>query len=118
MKILVIDDEKPVRDILVMTLQTLGGHVVLEADNGAKWIEVLQQYPDIDLAIFDLEMPGATGFEVLQHMVESGHPARRILMSAKMTPDMEEEARAKGAECGIYKPYLIKILSTMGLIGK
>src|SRR4030095_5405219 len=62
-KVLVIDDEPPIRKLLRMGLSTQG-YEVLEAPNGKAALEVLEQDPD--LVLLDLGLPDIPGHELLR----------------------------------------------------
>ena len=63
LKILVIDDEPPIRKLLRMGLNTQG-YDVLEAPSGKTGLELLAQNPD--LVILDLGLPDVDGLELLR----------------------------------------------------
>src|ERR1700733_5199697 len=66
--VLVVDDEKNIRRTLEMVL-TGEGYRVLEAESAEKALELLRS-PDepVDVAIFDLKLPGISGLEALQRL--------------------------------------------------
>jgi len=66
--VLVVDDEKNIRRTLEMVL-TGEGYRVLEAESGEKALETLgnPQEP-VDVAIFDLKLPGMSGLDALQRL--------------------------------------------------
>ena len=63
-KVLVIDDEPPIRKLLKMGLTTQG-YQILEASNGKAALALLSQEPD--LVILDLGLPDIQGHELLQN---------------------------------------------------
>jgi CheY-like chemotaxis protein len=78
--ILVVDDD---RLVLVNTAAMLEdmGHTVVEADSGARAIEVLTQRPSIDLIVTDQAMPGMTGLE-LASVVRAYRPALPMILAS------------------------------------
>lgn len=70
-KILLIEDEAPVREMLLDEL-TVQGHKVVEAANGE---EGLQKFLELepDLVLCDRAMPGMSGYEVLER-IRGAHP--------------------------------------------
>ncbi|HYD18925.1 MAG TPA: response regulator [Patescibacteria group bacterium] len=70
-KILLIEDEAPVREMLMDEL-TVQGHKVVEASDGE---EGLQKFLEIepDLVLCDRAMPGMSGFDVLER-IRGAHP--------------------------------------------
>lgn len=70
-KILLIEDEAPVREMLIDELN-VQGHTVVEAENGEEGIrKFLELEPDIVLC--DRAMPGMSGFDVLER-IRGAHP--------------------------------------------
>jgi DNA-binding NtrC family response regulator len=66
--VLVCDDEKNIRRTLEMVL-TGEGYRVLEAESAEKALEILgNPYEPVDVAIFDLKLPGMTGLEALERL--------------------------------------------------
>jgi DNA-binding response OmpR family regulator len=70
-KILLIEDEAPVREMLIDEL-TVQGHKVIEAVNGE---EGLQKFLEVepDVVVCDRAMPGMSGYEVLER-IRGAHP--------------------------------------------
>lgn len=70
-KILLIEDEAPVREMLIDEL-TVQGHKVVEAANGE---EGLQKFLEVepDVVVCDRAMPGMSGYEVLER-IRGAHP--------------------------------------------
>ena len=75
-RILVIDDEAELRQIICNTLK-LGGHEVIEARNGREGVD---RYSDatVDLVITDIMMPESDGFETIIAL-RRGHPDVKIV---------------------------------------
>lgn len=72
--ILVVDDERANRELLKAVL-TYDGHVVFEAEDGERGLDVLaEQGPD--LVIVDLSMPGMRGTEFVKRVRSSGDEVR------------------------------------------
>ena len=73
-KVLIIDDEEPLREAITIMgdWQGLGVEQILEATNGHMGLEMLRQHK-IDLAIVDMKMPELNGSELLQ-IVEQEYP--------------------------------------------
>ena len=74
MKLLVIDDDEPIRKVLSVTLQD-AGYQVLTAEDGETGLKIFaDQQPEIILC--DLRMPGMDGIavlkEIVQGLIESG----------------------------------------------
>jgi DNA-binding NtrC family response regulator len=66
--VLVVDDEKNIRRTLEMVL-TGEGYRVLEAESGEQALETLSNpHEPVDVAIFDLKLPGMSGLDALQRL--------------------------------------------------
>jgi len=102
-KILVIDDEKRIRDGVHRTL-TQEGFEVDRAESGQQGIEMIEA-EHFDMVLLDLMMPGLSGFDVLSH-VKSIHPETVIVViSGYATFEHSIEAMKKGAFDFIPKPF-------------
>jgi CheY-like chemotaxis protein len=100
-RVLVIDDEPDVRQILREYLEMLG-HEVLEGANGleALWA-VKHHHPD---AVFlDLAMPRLGGFEAIKHIQKFDTRIRIMVVSGNVTP-MTESALGKLGIPILHKP--------------
>jgi adenylate cyclase len=65
--VLVVDDSRTLRKILIRELNSLGFHNILEAANGLEAIEVVKSKP-VDLMLLDMEMPELDGLGVLAQL--------------------------------------------------
>lgn len=108
LKIMVVDDEarmrKLLRDFLVKE-----GFQVIEAEDGAKAIDVFFENKDIDLVLLDVMMPNMDGWEVTK-WIRQYSKVPIIMLTAKS----EERDELKGFELGVdeyvTKPFSPKIL--------
>ena len=93
-KILVIDDEPSIRDLLDTLLCRKGYDVVL-AESGRKGLEVFRrEHPDV--VVLDIKMPGMDGITVLQQ-VRSLNPSQPvIILTGAGSPETEQQVRALG----------------------
>ncbi|HEB58772.1 MAG TPA: response regulator transcription factor [Gammaproteobacteria bacterium] len=88
MKLLIADDHVLVREGMRHSLGELAQDIeILEAENAEQVLDVLGGNPDLDVAILDLIMPGANGFELLIKVCEKFPDIPVILMSASEDPD-------------------------------
>ena len=102
-KILVVDDEKSIREILQIFL-TNEGYSVSVANNGAVAIEDIKK--DIfDLIITDMNMPKASGLDLLKSAKQVSPDTIVILVTAFGTTDSAVEAMKLGAYDYIQKPF-------------
>lgn len=104
-KILIVDDEPSLREVLSIMLKR-AGYTVTSASDGEEAIEHLQK--DIfDLVITDLRMPKVDGMEVLK-AVKSASPETVVLViTAFATADSAVEAMKHGAYDYLTKPFQV-----------
>ncbi|MGA2515720.1 MAG: sigma-54 dependent transcriptional regulator [Thermodesulfobacteriota bacterium] len=103
MKILVVDDEAPVRDIVRKGLSQMGGYGVEVAQNGVEAIEKIEK--DVfDLVLTDLKMPEMDGIELLKTIKGTRPEVMVILMTAYGSIETAVEAMRIGANDYITKP--------------
>jgi len=112
MKILVVDDELPICDLLYEFL-SLQGYQVTTATNGREAISKFEENcPDV--VILDIRMPEMNGIEVLQKIKEIDSNAKVIMLSAFGDSKTIEKALQMGASYYMEKPLefdrLMKIL--------
>jgi len=88
LKILIADDHVLVREGMRHSLGSLDGQVeFLEAENASQVMEVMESHGDLDVAIVDLIMPGANGFELLNRVCEKFPEVPVVVMSASEDPE-------------------------------
>jgi len=103
MKILVVDDEAPIRDMIKKGLFQMGGFDVEVAKNGLEAIEKIEK--DVfDLVLTDLKMPGMDGLELLKTIKGTRPEVMVILMTAYGSIETAVEAMKMGANDYITKP--------------
>jgi len=102
-KILVVDDEKSMRDVLDIFLKG-EGYDVLVADSGESAIEAFKK--DIfDLVITDLKMPKVSGFDLLKTIKDISPDTIVVIITAFGTTESAVEAMKLGAFDYIQKPF-------------
>ena len=102
-RILVVDDEKRIRDGCHMVL-TQEGFEVAKAETGELGIKMIEE-AHYDIILLDLMMPGLSGFDVLTH-VKALHPDTVIIViTGYATVEYSIEAMKKGAFDFIPKPF-------------
>jgi two-component system response regulator PilR (NtrC family) len=103
--ILVIEDEKSMREVLRILLEEEGYELTTAAD-GLEGIERIRG-SIFDLVITDIKMPGADGFEVLRTVKEVAPDTVVIMVTAFGTTESAIEAMKNGAYDYIHKPFKI-----------
>ena len=103
MKILVVDDEPLVRDVVSKGLSKMGGYDVDVAQGGSEAVEKIEK--DVfDLVLTDLKMPEMDGLELLKAIKGTRPDMMVILMTAYGTIETAVEAMKMGANDYITKP--------------
>lgn len=102
MKILVIDDEPPIRKLLRMGLSTQG-YEILDASNGKIALEMLKENPD--LVILDLGLPDIQGHELLRMIRGRNDAVPIIVLSSRGDEAGKVQALDLGADDYITKPF-------------
>ena len=101
--ILVVDDEKPQRDILQDILSG-AGYDVTSAASGEAAVKFARER-SFDLALSDLKMTGMDGIELLQQLLALDSSIIVILLTAHGTIDSAKEALRRGAFDYLQKPF-------------
>ena len=102
LRILVVDDEPPIRKLLRTGLGT-GGYVVLDAPNGKSALEQIAQKPD--LIILDLGLPDIQGLELLRKIREQDETVPIIVLSSRDDETAKVQALDGGADDYVTKPF-------------
>lgn len=106
-RILVVDDEVELRTLLRKVL-TRQGHDVIEAENGAMAISMVEQAEALDMIITDIFMPDTDGIEVLRHLRGNYPDLKIVVMSGggnRVSRGYLPAATALGADHTIEKPF-------------
>ena len=107
-RILVVDDERSMRELLAIVLRREGYDVLL-AENGRSAIAVLESEP-IDLLISDIKMPDLSGVEVLRAAKRVDQDILGIMITAFASTESAVEAMRLGACDYLSKPFDIDLL--------
>ncbi len=105
-RVLVVDDEKVIREILSDFL-TMEGYVVRAVEDGSAALKELRLRP-YDLVISDLKMPNMGGLELLEKMSEEHLEVLTVIMTGFGTVETAIEAMKKGAYDYILKPFKVE----------
>ena len=104
MRILIVDDEEVLRDVLDAVLRREGFEVVMAA-SGEEALSVLDQDDSIDLAIVDIMLPGISGIDTLRAMRIANPNLPVIVITAFSSIDGAIDAMKHGAFHYIPKPF-------------
>src|SRR6266567_1158735 len=84
-RILVVDDDEEVREILVETLEEFG-YSVVQAESGEEALRMLRASGEVGMLITDVRMPGISGLELAEVASRLDPSLRVILMSGYFLP--------------------------------
>jgi two-component system KDP operon response regulator KdpE len=101
-RVLVIDDEPPIRKLLRMGLHA-NGYEILEASNGKTALELLGEKPD--LVILDLGLPDIEGHELLRTIRARNDNVPIVVLSSRGDEAGKVQALDFGADDYVTKPF-------------
>jgi two-component system KDP operon response regulator KdpE len=101
-RVLVVDDETPIRKLLRMGLSAHGYHVI-EATNGKNALELLEKSPDI--IILDLGLPDIQGHDLLRMIRARNEAVPVIVLSSRGDEAGKVQALDLGADDYVTKPF-------------
>ena len=106
MKILIADDSRVMRQIVVRTLRQagFGDHDLIEASNGREALDMAKA-ENPDLILSDWNMPEMNGIELLRQLRAAGNDVKFGFVTSESTPEMKDQAQAAGALFFIVKPF-------------
>ena len=102
LKVLVIDDEAPIRKLLRMGLGTQG-YQTIDAPNGKAALELIADKPDI--VILDLGLPDVEGLELLRQIRARREDLPIVVLSSRGDEEGKVEALDLGADDYVTKPF-------------
>jgi two-component system KDP operon response regulator KdpE len=102
LRVLVIDDEPPIRKLLRMGLSTQG-YEILEAPNGKTALEMMAQHPG--LIILDLGLPDMQGFDLLRMIRARSESVPIVVLSSRGDEAGKVQALDYGADDYVTKPF-------------
>ena len=108
-KIFIVEDEKPIRNLIKRNLELMG-HTCMEASDGDEAAEIIMENP-FDLMVFDVMLPGKDGFELLELVrIRMKRPTPVIFLTAKESIDDRLKGLSLGADDYISKPFVLREL--------
>ena len=111
MKFLVVDDHELIREAMRGALAELDGYaVILEASDSRETMRLIEEHPDVDLILLDLNLPDRDGLTVLSELRKS-HPAISVVvLSARQDHGSVVKALNQGALGFIPKSVTRKVI--------
>jgi two-component system response regulator MprA len=106
MKILVVDDERAVRESLRRALE-LEGYVIDLAEGGEEALQRLASNTEPDAMILDVLMPGVDGLEVCRRLRSEGSRLPVLMLTARVEVEDRVEGLDAGADDYLTKPFAL-----------
>jgi two-component system, OmpR family, response regulator MprA len=110
MRILVVDDERAVRESLRRALELEGYEVELAADGREALYLLSSEEPDPDAVLLDVLMPGIDGLEVCRRLRRSGSRLPVLMLTARAEVENRVEGLDAGADDYVTKPFALEEL--------
>ncbi len=108
MRVLVVDDEEDLQQLLTMRL-TVRGYDVAGVGTGEHALASLAQRP-AELVVLDVRLPGMDGLETLEHIMRDYPETHVIMLTGYADPTLIAEVQARGVFAFMMKPVLISEL--------
>ncbi|REJ71458.1 MAG: sigma-54-dependent Fis family transcriptional regulator [Planctomycetota bacterium] len=102
LRVLFVDDEAPIRQVMQKELARMG-HDALICEDGQVAVKALEEQT-FDAAIIDLKMPGLTGWDVIDHLQEAAPETEIIISTGHGSLDDAIQALRRGAYDFLTKP--------------
>ncbi len=112
-RILIVEDEKPIAELIRLSLRRAGYHCQCVYD-GLAAADVLEQ-ERFDLVLLDIMLPGVDGFSLLEYIRPTGTPV--IFLTAKNAINDRVRGLRMGAEDYIVKPFeVLELLARVDVV--
>jgi AmiR/NasT family two-component response regulator len=102
LRVLVVDDQESIRELLRRQLEKIGHTVVGKASNGMQAIELTESLKP-DIVLMDIEMPKMDGLEATKIILDK-YPRPVVLLTSHEDPEMVRRASQAGAGAYLLKP--------------
>ncbi|MCR4845145.1 MAG: response regulator transcription factor [Eubacterium sp.] len=113
-KILIVEDEKPISDLMVMNL-TRAGYKCTALYNGRDAADLLEENTSFDLILLDIMLPEINGYELMEYIRPMGIPV--IFITAMASLDNRVKGLTSGAEDYIVKPFeIVELLARINIV--
>ena len=108
-KVLVVEDEASIREMIALNLR-LAGMEAVEADSAEAALPLLEQRPGCDAAILDVMLPGMNGFSLCETIRRTDQKIGIIILSAKGQEQDKIRGLSIGADDYMTKPFSVSEL--------
>ncbi len=109
-RVLIVDDEPQLADILRLFLDHLGYEASVSGSADGAWLEVEADPAAHDLVVIDMSLPGMRGDELARRVLERAPRTRVIITSGYPTDVRALEAMAPGRVAFLHKPFTPEML--------
>jgi two-component system response regulator MprA len=109
-KILVVDDERAVRESLRRALELEGYEIELAVDGGEALVSLGRDEPQADAVILDVLMPGVDGLEVCRRLRAIGNHVPVLMLTARDEVENRVAGLDAGADDYVTKPFALEEL--------
>jgi two-component system response regulator MprA len=109
-KILVVDDERAVRESLRRALELEGYEIELAGDGEAALATLGREQPQADAVILDVLMPGVDGLEVCRRLRATGNHVPVLMLTARDEVENRVAGLDAGADDYVTKPFALEEL--------
>ena len=108
-KILVVEDEDAIREVVALNLR-LAGYEVTEAASAEQALAVFSPSAGFDVAVLDIMLPGMNGFSLCETIRRDSAPIGIIMLSAKTLETDKIKGLSIGADDYMTKPFSVSEL--------
>ena len=108
LRVLLVEDDATVADVMCGLLTTRGHEVIHAAHALAALREI--SAGDFDVGLLDLDLPGLSGFELAQHLRNQGYTLPLLAVTARTDPDLQQQVEAAGIGGFLRKPVTGELL--------
>jgi CheY-like chemotaxis protein len=117
-RILMVEDQPEVAGALTRILESWGHRVTVLADGSGAIEQLTNRANEYDVCLTDLNLPGATGFDVVQLVRDHVMPLKVIVMGGFLTPSVRQQLERLKVDAIVPKPFSIEdIESAMRISG-
>ena len=112
MYLLIVDDEAFIRNLLIQTLSKFHGINVLDAENGKRALEILEQHGDETcVLVTDHDMPVMSGENLIAETKEKFPKIKSLLLSGRLTQlDVDEMKEPFKPDLFLAKPFTTGVI--------
>ena len=102
--VLVIDDDKIIRDYCEALLEMFPVNV-LTADDGDAGIKIMEEHPEVDLIILELEMKRINGWQAYPRLKGIKHDVKVLVSSSYIYDGTERKLKEMGVDAVLRRPF-------------